>query len=76
MLRRYTFRLFSASLSPFLEFALRFSRTLLLSRLLSPTNLGAAVALSAILTGCEVITDIGLDKFVMVSVDGMRARYP
>ena len=74
MLRRYTIRLFSASLSPFLEFAFRFARTLLLSRLLSPTNLGAAVALSAILTGCEVITDIGLDKFVMVSIEGARAQ--
>src|SRR5208282_1137108 len=65
-LRRYATRLSAASLSPFGEFLLRFVRTMILSHLLSPGDLGAAVVLTSILTGCEVITDIGLDKFVMV----------
>ena len=73
-LRRYATRLSAASLSPFGEFLLRFVRTMILSHLLSPGDLGAAVVLTSILTGCEVITDIGLDKFVMVSRDGARAQ--
>ena len=73
-LRRYATRLSAASLSPFGEFLLRFVRTMILSRLLSPGDLGAAVVLTSILTGCETITDIGLDKFVMVSRDGARAQ--
>lgn len=71
---RHINRLSIASLSPFSEFALRFLRTMILSRLLSPGDLGAAVVLMSILTGCEMITDVGLDKFVMVSVGDERAQ--
>ena len=73
-LRRYATRLSSASLSSVGEYILRFLRTMLLSRLLSPHDLGAAVALMAILASCEMITDIGLDKFVMVSGTEARAQ--
>jgi O-antigen/teichoic acid export membrane protein len=72
--KRHLTRLSAASLSPFGEFLLRFVRTVIVSRLLSPDDLGAAVALMAILTGCEVITDVGLDKFVMVSRPDARAQ--
>ena len=67
LLRRYATRLSSASLSSVGEFLLRFVRTVVLSRLLSPHDLGAAVALASILASCEMITDIGLEKFVMVT---------
>ena len=64
--RRFT-RLSLASISPLCFFLLRFLRTVLLSHLLLPNDLGAAVALMSILAGCEIITDVGLDRFVMVS---------
>ena len=47
---------------------------MLLSHLLSPGDLGAALVLMAILMGCEVVADIGLDKFVMVSRPDIRAQ--
>ena len=74
LLRRYASRLSSASLSSVGEFLLRFVRTILLSRLLSPHDLGAAVALASILASCEMITDIGLEKFVMVTRADVRAQ--
>ncbi len=73
-MKRHITRLSAASLSPFGEFLLRFARTIIISRLLSPSDLGAAVALMAILASCEVITDVGLDKFVMVSRPDARAQ--
>ncbi len=73
-LKRYALRLSSASLSSLGEFVLRFARTVALSHLLSPHDLGAAVALASILVSCEMITDIGLEKFVMVSRTEARAQ--
>jgi O-antigen/teichoic acid export membrane protein len=73
-LRRFIARLSAASLSPVGEFLLRFLRTIVLSRLLSPDDLGVAVVLMSIMTSCEVITDVGLDKFVMRSRDYDRAQ--
>ena len=49
-LRRYAARLSAASLSPFGEFLLRFLRTMILARLLSPADLGS---------GCRTHVDIG-----------------
>ena len=66
-LRQHLTRLSAASLSPFGEFLLRFVRTIIVSRLLAPADLGAAIALVAILTSCEMVTEIGLDQFVIVS---------
>jgi len=74
LLRRYAARLSSASLSSVGEFLLRFVRTVVLSRLLSPHDLGAAVAVASILASCEMITDIGLEKFVMVTRADVRAQ--
>jgi O-antigen/teichoic acid export membrane protein len=55
-------------------FALRFVRTIILSHILAPDNLGAAVALMTILAGCELITDVGLDRFVIVTSGEDRAQ--
>jgi lipopolysaccharide exporter len=59
-------RLSAASLAPVVEFALRFARTVALSHLLVPTNLGACLALSGIVSGCKLATDLGLEKYVVV----------
>ncbi|HEX3989774.1 MAG TPA: oligosaccharide flippase family protein [Acetobacteraceae bacterium] len=67
-------RLSIASVSPVCVFSLRFVRTIILSHLLAPDNLGAAVALMTILAGCELITDVGLDRFVIVNDGKDRAQ--
>jgi O-antigen/teichoic acid export membrane protein len=67
-------RLLIASISPTCMVVLRFVRTIILSHLLAPDNLGAAVALMTILVGCEMITDVGLDRFVIVTVGKNRAQ--
>lgn len=67
-------RLSIASVSPMCMFLLRFVRTIILSHMLSPNNLGAAIALMTILTGCELITDVGLDRFVIISDGRDRAQ--
>ena len=59
-------RLSAASLAPVVEFALRFARTVALSHLLVPANLGACLALSGIVSGCKLATDLGLEKYVVV----------
>jgi lipopolysaccharide exporter len=73
-MRRYVARLSGASVSPVAEFAFRFVRTIILSRLLVPDDVGAAVALVAILASCEVIADVGLDKFVIVNSGENRSQ--
>jgi O-antigen/teichoic acid export membrane protein len=72
--RRNLFRLSAASASPVGVFAMRFARTIILSRLLSPAHLGAAIALMTILTSCEMVTDIALDRFVIVSDRALRRQ--
>ncbi len=74
LLKRYAVRLSAASVSPLCEFSLRFVRTIILSRLLMPNDLGAAVALVTILSSSELITDVGLEKFVMVNAGETRAQ--
>lgn len=74
LLKRYFARVSGASISPVCEFTLRFVRTVILSRLLMPDDLGAAVALVTILTSCEVITDVGVDKFIIVNSGEQRAQ--
>lgn len=60
-------RVSTASISPILQFAFRFVRTVILARILSPNDVGAAVALAAILVSCETITDVGMEHFVVIS---------
>lgn len=64
----------TASISPILEFAFRLVRTAILSHILAPNDVGAAVALAAILVSCETITDVGLDHFVVISAAGDPAQ--
>lgn len=64
-------RILAASLSPTGAFLLRFIRTLIISRLLIPGEVGAGVVLLSLLTACELVTDVGLDRFVMI-IDGER----
>jgi O-antigen/teichoic acid export membrane protein len=73
-LRRRLIRLSLASVSPMCVFFLRLVRTMILSHLLLPNDLGAAIALMSILAGCEMITDVGLDRFVMVTGGEDRAQ--
>jgi O-antigen/teichoic acid export membrane protein len=65
-LNRYLLRISGAAISPGFEFTFRFVRTVILSRLLTPDNLGASVALATILTSCELVTDVGLHHFVVL----------
>ena len=64
----------SASVSPIFEFAFRLVRTAILAHILAPDDVGAAVALAAILVSCETITDVGLDHFVVISSAGNPAQ--
>jgi O-antigen/teichoic acid export membrane protein len=74
MLKRTATRISAASLSPFGGFLLRFLRMVVLSRMLAPHNLGAALALLSILAIAELITDVGLDRFVLVTHRQSRAQ--
>jgi O-antigen/teichoic acid export membrane protein len=67
-------RLSIASVAPMSVFLLRFSRTVILSHMLSPNNLGACVAMMTLLAGCELLTDVGLDRFVIVNYGKDRAQ--
>jgi lipopolysaccharide exporter len=67
-------RFSSAAISPIIQFAFRFIRTVILAHILSPNDVGAAVALAAILISCETITDVGLEHFVVVSTAGDPAQ--
>src|SRR5262245_21323629 len=73
-LRLYAGRLSAASVTPIIDFAARFARTIILSRLLKPTYFGAAVALATILASCELLSDVGLTQFVMVNAGADRAQ--
>ena len=53
------------TVSPVVEVALRFGRTILLSRLVSPLEFGICVALMAFIGTIELISDISIDKFLV-----------
>lgn len=55
-----------ASVAPIAEFATRFLRTIILSRLLSPAEFGTSVALSVVVGTAMMISDIGLDRFILL----------
>jgi O-antigen/teichoic acid export membrane protein len=73
-LEHYFRRISAASISPIGEFGLRFGRTIVLSHLLIPEDMGAVAALVAILTTCELITDVGVDKFVLITSGDKRSQ--
>ncbi len=74
MIKKYITRFSAASSSPVASFALRFVRTVILSRLLTPEHVGASVALVTILSSGELITSVGLDLFVIVNSGERRAQ--
>jgi len=47
------------------EFIFRFLRTVILSRLLAPSEFGVAVAITVVIFMSELVSDIGLDRFVL-----------
>ena len=54
-LRRYAGIISAASIPPIILFSSRFARTVMLSHLLRPVDLGAAVALATIYGTCEFL---------------------
>jgi O-antigen/teichoic acid export membrane protein len=73
-LRRYAGVMSGASASPIIQFASRFMRTIILSHVLAPVDLGAAIALVAIVGTCEQLADVGLTQFVMINVGAAGAQ--
>jgi O-antigen/teichoic acid export membrane protein len=73
-IRRYSNRLFVASISPVVGFSLRFVRTVIITRFLSPSDYGVVVALSAVVTSFEFLGDLGLDRFVAIKAGPQRAE--
>jgi O-antigen/teichoic acid export membrane protein len=65
-LTRYLARISGASVSPILEFSCRFARTVILSHLLAPHDVGVVIALVTIYSGFELVTDVGLGQFVII----------
>jgi O-antigen/teichoic acid export membrane protein len=74
LLKRNVLRLVAASIAPFSDFGFRFLRTIILSHLLTPNDLGAAVALATILSSGEMITDVGIYAFVVLNTGAARAQ--
>lgn len=68
-------RLSAASIAPVGEFALRLLRTIVLSRLLAPDEFGIAMALVAVILAAELISDLGLDRYVMVAAREALGRH-
>jgi O-antigen/teichoic acid export membrane protein len=61
------------SIGATIEIVSRFGRTAILSRLLVPSEFGTAVAITVVIGTAGLITDVAIDKFVMVRSDEDRA---
>ncbi len=72
--RTWMTRLSLASVAPMADFGGRFARTLLLSRLLSPVEFGTSVALMVVLGTSQMISDVGLDRFVILKSEAEGRR--
>jgi O-antigen/teichoic acid export membrane protein len=57
----------AVSVPPAVSFFSRLARTVILSRLLVPDQFGAAVAISVVLGVAGLVTDVGLDRFVVIN---------
>lgn len=64
--RAWATRISLASVAPVADFAGRFIRTIILSRLLVPAEFGTSVALTVVLGAATMVSDIGLDRFVLL----------
>jgi O-antigen/teichoic acid export membrane protein len=72
-LRLWAERISWAAVAPLVNFAARFGRTVILSRLLAPREFGIAVAITVVITTAELATDVGLEKFILLK-SGAAAR--
>jgi O-antigen/teichoic acid export membrane protein len=70
-LRKWSGRLLIVSLAPIITFGSRFGRNVILSRLLVPDEFGTALAISVMLGLAGLVTDVALDRFVMVNESPM-----
>lgn len=64
-MKRWTARISISTAGTGAELALRFVRTVILSRLLLPVEFGVGVAITALIFTSELVSDIGLERFVM-----------
>jgi O-antigen/teichoic acid export membrane protein len=74
-LKLWAGRISLAAVVPVVIFTARFGRTVILSRLLAPGEFGIAVAITIVITTAELVTDVGLEKFVLLksAADAPRA---
>jgi O-antigen/teichoic acid export membrane protein len=66
-LRLWALRVFIVSLAPIFTFGSRFAGNIILSHLLAPEEFGAAVAISVVLGLGGLVTDLALDRFVVIN---------
>ena len=59
-----------ASIPWICDFATRFIRTIILARLLSPAEFGIAIAINVMLAIAYMISDLGIDKFLISRASG------
>ena len=64
-LKRWTARISVSTAGTGAELVLRFVRTVILSRLLIPAEFGVGVAITALIFTSELVSDIGVERFVM-----------
>ena len=73
-LRRWTTRISFSTAGTGVEVVLRFVRTVILSRLLVPAEFGVAVAIATVIFTCELVSDIGLERFVLAKSEDSDGR--
>ena len=71
-LKKWSLRLVVVSATPIISFGSRFARNVILSRLLVPEEFGTALALAVVVALGGLVTDVALDRFVMIN-DSARA---
>jgi PST family polysaccharide transporter len=66
-LRIWAGRIFVVSLAPITTYGSRFAGNIILSRLLAPDEFGTAIAISTVLGLGGLISDVALDRFVIIN---------
>ena len=66
-LRVWAGRVFVGGLAPIVLFGSRFAGNIILSRLLTPDEFGTAIAISVVLGLGWLVTDVALDRFVIIN---------
>jgi len=66
-LRVWAGRVFVGGLAPIVVFGSRFAGNIILSRLLTPDEFGTAIAISVVLGLGWLVTDVALDRFVIIN---------